>query len=152
MKLRYQKLLLLTFVLSIFLFSVNQVYAKTFGIDLVTLARIKVLSLANIYVSQADSDLNNKRAQVENDILSYVDNYIKGLENSIKVYTEAQSKDAQDRLDKNFTDIKGELDSIREDVINNAKAQVDQQINVIYETEQQKLEDGMKKKIEDMFK
>lgn len=152
MKLQMQKKLLVMIVMSIFLFSVSQVYAKNLGIDLLTLVRNKAMSIVGMYTPKSSTDLSDKRVQVENDTLNYADNYIKGLEAEIKDYMDQQNKVAQDGLQQNYTDVKAQLDSVRQEAIDQAKQQAKQVIDSQYQEQQQILEDNLNKKIQDKFK
>lgn len=152
MKRNLQKVLLITVVIIVFSFSLVKVYAQNTGIDLLSLARNKVLSIANINTSQASIDIQGSRQQVENDILNYVDEYIKGLEDELKDYTNQKKSEVDGKFKTNYSDIKGDLESIRQGVIDEAKQQIDQTIELEYQEQQQILNENLSKKLEEKFK
>lgn len=147
-----QKAFVVLITLGIFIFSVSQVYAQGLGIDFVTLVKNKIAIFVSANTSVVPASMANSREQTEQDILNYTDEYITGLDNEIREYTKEQLKEADGNMKITYGDVKGQLDSVREELMNGAKEQVKQIIDEKYQEEQAKLNNEVKTKIEDKFR
>lgn len=146
------KVALYTMITSVLVLSAVQVYAQTTGVDLVALAQSKIDSILGIETSKSAVDLDSERQLVENQIYTYVDNYILGLQNELDAYTAQQEGTAKSSLDENYNNIKGQLDSQRQGLISSAEKQIDITINAQLQNQQNQLNDDLNKELEKKFK
>lgn len=152
MKQKIERIILVMLVTSIFLFSVAQVYARTLGVDLLTLTINRAAAIVGIYTPPASQEITNERIQVEKDTLNYVDEFIKGIDQEIKDYTNQQKDQAKGKLRQNYNNVKSELDAVRQAAVDDAKARAQQIIEAQYQQEELILIDDLNKKVEEKLK